>query len=130
LVRLFPGEIFSFDTEWLPARAGSEFHGATDAGIIVNPLQAVALETGKLRLSGSFGVFFSGKLVAHLYDRHGAAIGTIPVADADPTELASLAIEIHATGNPERVSLHLEDRNGVDRGALGEVRVATGSGKK
>lgn len=130
LVRLFPGETFNFDTEWFPARAGSEFHGATDAGVIVNPLQAVALETGKLRLSGSFGVFFSGKLVAHLYNRHGAALGSVAVGDVDPTELTSLAMEIPATGNPGRVSLHLEDKNGVDRGALGEVRVATGSGKK
>ncbi len=130
LVRLFPGETFSFDTEWFPARAGGEFHGATDAGVIVNPLQAVALETGKLRLSGSFGVFFSGRLVARLYNRHGAALGTVTVADADPTELTSLGIEIPAAENPERVSLHLEDRNGVDRGALGEVWVATNSGKK
>ena len=130
LIRIFPGETFSFDTEWFPARAGSEFHGATDAGVIVNPFQAAALETGKLRLTGSFGVFFSGKLVAHLYNRHGAALGAIPVADVDPTELASLTVEIPATGNPERVSLHLEDRNGLDRGALGEVHVATSSGKK
>jgi len=130
LVRLFPEETFSFDTEWFPTRAGNEFHGATDAGVIVNPLQAVTLETGKLRLTGSFGVFFSGKLVAHLYNRHGAALGTIPVADVDPNELTSLAIEIPATGNPERVSLHLEDGKGLDHGALGEVRVATSLGKK
>jgi hypothetical protein len=130
LVRLFPGETFGFDTEWFPARAGSEFHGATDAGVIVNPLKAEALENGKLRLSGSFGVFFPGKLVAHLYDRHGAALGTVPVADVDCAELASLAIEFLAGGNPARVSLHLEDKNGVDRGALGEVRVAANSGKK
>lgn len=130
LVRLFPEETFSFDTEWFPARAGSEFHGATEAGVVVNPLKAAALENGKLRLSGSFGVFFSGKLVARLYDQHGAAIGTIPVADVDPAELASLAIEIPATGNPGRVSLHLEDKNGLDRGALGEVRVEAVSAKQ
>ncbi len=130
LVRLFPEETFSFDTEWFPARAGSEFHGATDAGVIVNPFQAVVLENGKLRLSGSFGVFFSGKLVAHLYNQHGAAIGTVPVADVDPTELTSLTLEITAGGNPARVSLHLEDKNGVDCGALGEVRIEKSSGKK
>jgi hypothetical protein len=129
-VRLFPGETFSFDTEWFSTRAGAEFHGATEAGIVVNPLKAAALENGKLRLSGSFGVFFSGKLVARLYDRHGAAIGTVPVADVEPAELASLAIEIPATGNPGRVSLHLEDKNGLDRGALGEVHIEASSGKQ
>lgn len=130
LVRLFPGETFRFDTEWFPARAGSEFHGATDAGVIVNPFQAVVLENGKLRLCGSFGVFFPGKLLAHLYNQHGAAIGSIPVADVDPSELTLLAMEITAGGNPARVSLHLEDKNGVDRGALGEVRIEKSSGKK
>jgi hypothetical protein len=130
LVRLFPGETFSFDTEWFPTRAGGEFHGTTEAGVIVSPFRAAALENGKLRLSGSFGVFFSGKLVARLYNQHGAAIGTVPVADVDPTELASLAIEIPATGNPGRVSLHLEDKNGLDRGALGEVRVEAISAKQ
>jgi hypothetical protein len=130
LVRLFPDETFSFDTEWFPARAGGEFHGATEAGVIVNPFRVVALEDGKLRLSGSFGVFFPGKLVARLYDQHGAAIGTIPVVDVDPAELVSLAVEIPATGIPGRVSLHLEHKNGLDRGALGEVRVEAISGKQ
>jgi hypothetical protein len=129
-VRLFPGETFSFDTEWFPTRAGGEFHGATDAGIVVDPLKAAALENGKLRLSGSFGVFFSGKLVARLYNPHGGAIGTVPVADVEPTELVSFAIEVPATGNPGRVALHLEGKNGLDRGALGEVRVEAVSVKQ
>jgi hypothetical protein len=130
LVRLYPGETFSFDTEWFPTRAGGEFHGATETGIVVNPLRAAALENGKLRLSGSFGVFFSGKLVARLYTQHGAAIGAVPVADVEPTELTSLSIEIPATGNPGRVSLHLEDKNGLDRGILGEVHIEASSGKQ
>jgi hypothetical protein len=129
LVRLLPDETFSFDTEWFPARAGSEFHGVTEAGVVVTPFRAAALENGKMRLSGSFGVFFSGRLVAHLYDQHGATLGTMPVAEVDPVDLASLAIEIPAAGNPGRVSLHLEDKNGMDRGALGEVRIETISGK-
>jgi hypothetical protein len=129
LVRLLPEETYSFDTEWFPTRAGSEFHGVTEAGVIVNPFRAVALENGKLRLSGSFGVFFSGRLVAHLYDQHGAANGAMPVAEVEPADLASLSIEIPAAGKPARVSLHLEDKSGLDRGALGEVRVETISGK-
>jgi hypothetical protein len=130
LVRLFPGETCTFDTEWFPARAGGEFHGATEAGVIVSPFRAAALEDGKLRLSGSFGVFWSGQLVARLYNQHGALLGTVPVAEVEPTELASLAIEIPATGNPRRVSLHLDDKSGLDRGALGEVYVEAISAKQ
>jgi hypothetical protein len=130
LVRLLPDESLSFDTEWFPTRAGSEFHGVTEAGVIVNPFRATALENGKLRLSGSFGVFFSGQLVAHFYGQQGEATGTVPVAEVEPADLASLSIEITATGNPARVSLHLEDKNGLDRGALGEVRIEAISGKR
>ena len=129
LVRLFPEETFSFDTEWFPARAGGEFHGATEAGIIVSPFRAAALESGKVRLSGTFGVFFAGQLVARLYSQRGVALGTVPVAEVEPTELASFAIEVPATGNPGRISLHLHDRNGLDRGALGEVHVEAISAK-
>jgi hypothetical protein len=95
----------------------------------VNPFRAMALENGKLRLSGSFGVYFPGRLVAHFYDQHGAAVGAVPVAEAEPASLASLSIEIPAAGKPARVSLHLEDKSGLDRGALGEVRIEAISGK-
>ena len=42
---LRPGETRDLDTEWFPTRAGSEFHGVEDAGIVIHPLQATRLET-------------------------------------------------------------------------------------
>src|SRR5579863_2382260 len=123
LCRLRPGEACSFDTEWFPTRAGSEFHGVTDAGIVISPLQATRVGNGKIKLSASFGVFFSGRLVARFYDEHGASLGTAPVADVNPTELVALGAEIADPGKTARLSLHLEDSNGVDRGSLQEVQV-------
>lgn len=123
LCRLRPGESCNLDTEWFPTRVGSEFHSVTEAGLVASPLRASRLESGKIKLSGSFGVFFTGKLVAHFYDEHGASLGSVPVANADPVELVTLESEIAPPGKPGRVSLHLEDSNGLDRGALGEVRV-------
>src|SRR5581483_1958781 len=126
LCRLRPGESCNFDTEWFPTRVGSEFHGVSDAGIVIHPLQATRLENGKIRLLGSFGVLFAGRLVARLYDEHGANIGTVPVVNVDPTEAVSLDTEIVPIGNPSRLSLHLEDQNGLDRGSLQEIPVVTG----
>jgi len=123
LVRLRPGDAYSFDTEWFPTRAGSEFHGVTDAAVIIHPLRAQALEDGKVRLSGSFGVFFPGRLVAHFYDRRGQEIGAMPVSDVQPTDVISLSNEISPTAKAARLSLHLEDKAGLDRGALGEVMI-------
>ena len=75
MCRLHPGETCDLDTEWFPTRAGSEFHGVKDAGIVMRPLQSTLLENGKIKLSGSFGVFSSGHLAVHFYDEHGASLG-------------------------------------------------------
>ena len=129
MCKLRPGESCDFDTEWFPARTGSEFHGVTDAGILIRPLRANAVENGKIRLSGSFGVFFSGHLVARFYDERGRSLGTRPIADANPADVVSLEAEIVPPGKPARLSLHLEDEHGVDRGSLQEVRVGTGDNR-
>jgi len=120
---LRPGDSCSFETEWFPTRAGDEFHGVTDAGILIKPLRAIQ-ENGKVKLSGSFGVFFPGHLVARFYDEHGSFIGTVPVVEVKPTEAVSLDIEVVAPGKASRVSLHLQDENAVDRGSLHELQIA------
>jgi hypothetical protein len=126
MCRLRPGEACYMDTEWYPTRAGNEFHGATDAGIMIRPLEATRLENGKIKLAGSFGVFFAGHLVARFYNEHGASLGTTTVADASPTEPVELDSEVVPPGKPARLSLHLEDQNGLDRGSLQEVHVSSG----
>lgn len=124
MCRLRPGESCTMDTEWFPTRAGTEFHGVADAGIVIRPLKATASQNGKLSLSGSFGVFYSGKLVARLYDEHGHAAASTQVADVAPDTLVSLENNIVPPGKCSRVSLHLVDESGLDRGALGEVQLA------
>jgi hypothetical protein len=123
LVQLRPGETRDLDTEWFPTRASGEFHGVEDAGVVIHPLQASRLESGKVRLSGSFGVFFAGRLVAHLYNEHGASLGTMPLTQVDPTSLVLIETEITPPAKTSRISLHLEDANGLDRGSLQEVKV-------
>jgi hypothetical protein len=129
MCRLRPGESCEFETEWFPTRSGDEFHGVTDAGILVRPLRATGLDNGKIKLSGSFGAFFSGRLVAHFYDEHGRNLGTLPIMDVNPTEPVSVEAEIVPPGKPARLSLHLEDEHGVDRGSLQEVRVGAGDNR-
>jgi hypothetical protein len=123
MCKLHPGESCSFNTNWFPARAGNEFNGATDAGILIKPLEAT-LDNGKVRLLGSFGVFFPGHLIARFYDEHGSFIGATPVADTHPAQLLSLDTEVVAPGQAARVSLHLIDESGLDRGSLNEVHIS------
>jgi hypothetical protein len=125
LCRLRAGESCNFDTEWFPTRSGNEFHGVADAGIVIRPLGATAADSGKIKLSGSFGVFFSGHLLARFYDEHGRSLGTMPIADVSPTEAVSLDLEVTPPGKSARLSLHLIDESGSDRGALQEVEVGS-----
>jgi hypothetical protein len=93
MCRLRPGEACQLDTDWFPTRADSEFHGVTDAGIITKPLRAAMLENGNVKLAGSFGVFFYGKLVAHFYNEHGSSVATLRLTDVSPTDLVVLDLE-------------------------------------
>lgn len=124
MCRLRPGESCTFDTEWFPTRSGAEFHGVTDAGILIRPLQATAMENNKIRLSGTFGVFYSGRLETHFYDEHGRSIGVSPLTDVNPVEPVTLQMEITPPSKASRLSIHLVDESGLDRGALREVRIA------
>ncbi len=126
MCRLRPQETCQLETDWFPSRAGSEFRGVTEAGIITKPLRAVSFQSGKVKLSGSFGVFFTGKLIAHFYSEHGMETGALTVAEVSPTDIAVLDAELVPPGKSARVSLHLEDQRGVDRGALQELPITAG----
>lgn len=124
MCRLRPGESCTMETEWFPTRSGSEFHGATEAGILIRPLKARVAQNGKISLSGSVGVFYSGNLIARLYDEHGQFAGTTPLSAVSPSDVVSLQTEISCPGKCSRVSVHLMDDEGVDRGALQEIQLS------
>jgi hypothetical protein len=121
MCRLRPGESCTMDTEWFPTRSGSEFRGVSDAGVLIRPLRAEATQSSKISLSGAFGVFYSGKLVARVYDEHGHVAAIAPIAEVNPNEQVSLQTEIASPGKCSRVSIHLIDESGMDRGALQEA---------
>ena len=124
MCRLHPGESCTLDTEWFPTRSGSEFLGVTDAGVLIRTLKATIGKNGNIGLLGAFGVFFPGHLVARLYDEHGHVAAVISIADVFPNEQVSLETEIPSPGRCTRLSVHLIDDNGIDRGALQEVQLS------
>jgi len=116
---LGPGETYAFDTNWFPSRLSQDFTTVTDAGLIGKPL--VVRRTGdSLDLSGSFGAFYPGELRAFLYDEGGLKQKEVALQPVRPQDPVALHQSIAAAKNIARVSLHLIDSNGADRGALGE----------
>jgi hypothetical protein len=121
-VELGPGESYAMDTTWYPTRMGEDFKTATWAGVIGKPLTANRTDTG-LVLSGEFGVFYAGDLVAHLYSK-SAEGNTVKVTSVTPTEPVQLQTTIQTPPGTSRVSIHLVDAKGVDHGPLGEVSLS------
>jgi hypothetical protein len=137
MIDLAPGERYSMRTEWFPTRMGRAFKTATYAGVVGQPLTVTAANpteqnaapapappTRSLAFAGEFGVFFAGRLVARFYDREGLALGAAPLVDVNPLRPVALQLTVPAPAETTRVSVHLIDQNGLDRGPLGEAAVA------
>jgi hypothetical protein len=119
---LIPGETYTMDTYWFPSRMSRDLKTVTDAGLAGRPLAAKS-SAGKLELSGSFGVFFPGALKAYLYDERGAKTGEVFLQSVQPQDPVQLSHTITTTKSVARISVHLVDNSGLDRGALGEAFV-------
>lgn len=120
MVELAPGESYAMDTHWYPTRMGENFKTTTYSGVVGTFLTATSTPGG-LVLAGNFGVFYAGDLVAHLYG--AGAPSTAKLMSVVPTEPVHLHAVLQAPPNTTRVSVHLVDSHGIDRGPLGEVPV-------
>jgi len=125
MIDLASGESYTMLTEWLPTRMGSDFKTVTWAGVVGDPLSAAATAgaSDSVSIAGKFGVFFSGKLMARFYDREGLLLGTAPLLDVSPLQPVALQTTVKAPAETTRVSVHLIDAKGLDRGPLGEANV-------
>jgi hypothetical protein len=122
LIKLAPGESHAMDTAWFPTRIQGGVRDVKDAGLIFRPVQ-LAAASKTFRLSGGFGVFCPGKLMVYFYDRDGLKVGSMPLQSVDPREPVNLNGEIEVPSSSGRISLHVIDLLGHDRGSLGEAVV-------
>lgn len=120
IVDLAPDESYAMDTQWYPTRNTADLKSVTYAGIIETPLEASKTTNG-LSLTGVFGVYYPGTLVAHFYGQDGQPLGTMKVVDLNPLEPLKLSTTLNAPEGTNRVSLHVVDIQGVDHGPLGET---------
>jgi len=127
IVRLEPGETYAMDTQWFPTRMGTDLKAATYAGVVGQPLSAINSSSG-IVLAGEFGSFFPGRLELRCYDRGGARLTTAIIQEVTPLEMIHLQQTVQAPAETARVSLHLIDRQGLDRGPLAETLVSTAIG--
>jgi hypothetical protein len=127
LVKLAPGESYTFKTQWFPSRVGRSLKNVVDAGVVANPLM-ISVSGGRMRLTGTFGVFFAGQIVAQLFDTHGVLLESLPLQVADPSQALDLSRELTVPVTASKISVRLIDEHGVDRGLLGEAPMPPVSG--
>jgi hypothetical protein len=121
---LTPGQVYTMDSQWFPTRASQDsINTVTEAGLVLRPLTTKRIG-GKIDLSGSFGGFFPGELRAFLYDAEGMEKNEALLQPVRPQDAIEVHQTISATSDIVRVSVHLIDSAGLDRGALGEVFVS------
>jgi len=125
MVRLEPGETYAMDTRWYPTRLGKEVLAVTDAGAVAEHLR-IAGSAGNWTLTGTFGVFFEGKVVAKFLDTHGKTLSEKTLKTATPLEPLKLAGKISIPKGTSRLALHLIDSQARERGLLEEVPVTPG----
>lgn len=122
MISLDPGASYALDTSWFPVRAGKDLKAVTPAGVVERPVAAKLTPDG-LQLSGVFSVFFPGKLSAHILDVRGVEIAVIELQSADPLNAVELNQTVRVIQKADRVSIHLTDAQGTDRGSLGEAKI-------
>jgi len=122
MVRLQPGETYAMDTEWYPTRVGKDVLEVTVAGVVAKHLR---VSNGR-KLTGTFGVFYPGKVIASFLDKDGKQISEVKLRRVTPKELVNLEEKISFPKGANRLALHLIDSHSQDRGLLDEVSVAPG----
>jgi len=122
LIELPVGGSYSMDTEWVPTRIGKGLTTVTQTGVIERPLTAIASSKG-IQLSGAFGVFSPGKLVAYSLDARSAEIMSVDLLTVDPRNGVELNAIIKAPQTAASIAVHFKDERGSDRGMLCEARV-------
>ena len=120
MVVLKPGETYALDTKWFPTRIGGRPERVTEAGVIASG-PTVSKSGNGLLLSETFGVFFPGNLTAYLLDRDGVRTGVVSLQSVSPLDIVEVRKEIPTSPGVARISIHLVDDQGIDRGSLGEV---------
>jgi len=117
--KLEPGEEYSYPIYWSPTRVPNPISSdPTSGGVASEPLTA-KLTGPTVTLKGTFGVFTPGTLQADFLSVMGEELGHVTLQAVDPREVVRLDKTVPCPGNAFRVSLTARDRDGENRGVLG-----------
>jgi hypothetical protein len=119
--QLEPGEEYSYPIYWSATRVPNPIAGdPTSGGVASEPFTA-KLSGSTVTLRGTFGVFTPGTIQADFFSAMGEELGHVTLQPVDPREVVRLDKAVPCPANAFRVSLSARDRDGENRGFLGNV---------
>jgi hypothetical protein len=122
MVALEPQQTYTLRTTWSPTRTEGPIAGIAEAGVINVPL-AAAWNSNQLLLTGSFGVFHSGTLIAKFLDESGAIRETRTLGSVSPLEILRLhELLVPPSGAAKVILSVLTD--GAEHRALAQADIA------
>lgn len=127
MVTLQPGATYAFDTDWFPTRSHGTVSDVHSAGLLFDSAAAIRNDGG-VHLAGTFGVFYSGNVIAEFLDDNGIELGRTTIAKSDPATLLTLNADVNAPANTATIALHVVGDSGADRGLLDKIEVKQARG--
>ena len=117
--QLEPGEEYSYPIYWSATRVPDPVASdPTSGGVVSEPLTA-KIAGANVTLKGTFGVFTPGTLQADFFSPMNAELGHVTLQPVDPREVVRLNKTVPCPANAYRVSVSAVDRDGENRGFLG-----------
>jgi hypothetical protein len=117
---LEPGQEYTYHYQWYSAKipSGLGVVDCSDVGVVCDAL-AVVRNGESYNISGKFGVFYEGSLVAHYLDVAGEQVHSETVlSQVSPLQECVLSHSMEAVENTTSVSVHVYDKAGRDLGEL------------
>ncbi len=117
--RLEPGEEYSYPVYWSPTRVPAVIASEPTSGGVVSEALSGTIDGANVTLKGTFGVFSPGTIQAEFFSAMGEELGRVVLQSVDPREVVRLEKTIPCPADAFRVSLAALDRDGENRGLLG-----------
>ena len=125
LVRLQPGESYTFREDWYAVRCHGPILGMNRVGAVVDSL-SVQVTGNSIRLEGTYGVFYEGTLEVVFLDRSGAISRRYRVREVHPLETLVLNNTLPLSEGVKSLRLEVLDKKGHYVGELDSVQIPSG----
>lgn len=121
---LQPGDSYEIVTDWYATRVGGPVVNATEVAAIEQPLKLQRVD-GKLKLTGTLGVFVPGNLAFIIQNDSGTAIGQPTTLKVSPAEVVKLSETLPDEAQGKALLVELQNDTGTPLGEVGKLSLTT-----